>query len=179
MTHNSIILYRVDNSDRLIFVNEEWFRFAEDNDASHLASPFIIGKSLWDLITDQEVRAIYSAILSRVRQTGKPISFNFRCDAPSCRRYMLMTILPVGKGIVEFQSRILKIEYRKPVRLLLKNVSREETFIVVCSWCKRVKAKEDLWLEVEEAINMLDLMTKPKLPKISHGICLDCYKNVI
>ena len=30
------------------------------------------------------------------------------------------------------------------------------------------------WVEVEEAVNVLRLFDKPRLPRISHGICAPC-----
>ena len=61
--------------------------------------------------------------------------------------------------------------------LLDPSVRRNTEFVVVCSWCKRVKTSGE-WLEVEEAVRQLSLFYADDLPRISHGTCVDCLERV-
>ena len=43
------ILYRLDDRDEIIFVNDAWSVFANANDGEHLIPSQVLGRSLWDL----------------------------------------------------------------------------------------------------------------------------------
>ncbi len=172
------ILYRVDSNDVITFVNEAWSRFATENQAHELASS-ALGRSLWDFIENPEVKSIYRMLLDRIRRTGQPFSFDYRCDAPELRRFLQMTVVPLDRGAVEFQSRLLREEPRGTVALLSSEVPRVETFVRVCSWCKKLDAGRDHWVEVEEALPSLGIMNKTKLPRLTHGACPQCYERMM
>ena len=44
----------------------------------------------------------------------------------------------------------------------------------MCSLCKRIKAYETRWLELEEAIETLNLFDTAELPELVYGICDGC-----
>jgi hypothetical protein len=44
----------------------------------------------------------------------------------------------------------------------------------VCSWCKRVEIAGE-WFEVEDAIGRLRFFERRDMPRLSHGICRDCF----
>jgi hypothetical protein len=72
-----------------------------------------------------------------------------------------------------FTAELRRVEQRIPVLLLDPHVSRSETLVGMCSWCKRVRADRELWLEIEEAISTLRLFEDPP-PGITHTMCPDC-----
>jgi hypothetical protein len=43
----------------------------------------------------------------------------------------------------------------------------------MCSWCKRVR-QEGRWLDLEEGVQELELLSRGPLPEISHGMCPAC-----
>jgi hypothetical protein len=47
----------------------------------------------------------------------------------------------------------------------------------MCGWCKRVYA-DAKWVEIEEAIERLDLFGISKPPDTTHGICPSCKESV-
>jgi hypothetical protein len=48
----------------------------------------------------------------------------------------------------------------------------------MCSWCKKIDAGNNTWLEIEDAIKVLNLFTEERMPQISHAICDACLGNL-
>ncbi|HSM05400.1 MAG TPA: hypothetical protein VK858_12345 [Longimicrobiales bacterium] len=48
----------------------------------------------------------------------------------------------------------------------------------MCAWCNCVRVESE-WLEVEEAIQLLDLFGARAVPGITHGICPPCLDSVL
>jgi hypothetical protein len=72
----------------------------------------------------------------------------------------------------------LRLETREPVALLDSGLAeRSGDVLMVCSWCKAVEAGH-VWVEVEQAVERLDLFAPEALPPISHGICPDCSERM-
>jgi hypothetical protein len=171
---NREFIYRVDPEDRIVFANEHWYDFADENGASRLGSDAVVGRSLDEFLCDPETRHLMGVLIGKVRETARPVSFRFRCDAPDRRRYMRSDIVPHDGQMVELRSRILRQEFREPVHLLEQSVKRGSRLIRMCGWCKRVALPDDHWVEVEEAIRALKLFEDPLLPEITHGMCAEC-----
>ncbi|UCF37110.1 MAG: hypothetical protein JSU96_20360, partial [Acidobacteriota bacterium] len=74
--------------------------------------------SLRELIFDSETLALYIELANRVRTTGLPISFPYRCDSPDCRGFMEMKISPCSANEIEFTSTLIREEYRERQPLL-------------------------------------------------------------
>lgn len=89
-----------------------------------------------------------------------------------------MAITRREDGEVEFETRALKVESRRPPKLLDSNVSRSGEILKMCAWCNRVSVSEEVWEEVEQAIGSLELFDREPLPSISHGICKQCYQRI-
>ena len=174
-SHNRqrVFNYRVNAEDRIDHVSSEWLDFARENDASDLYSEAVIGQPIFQFVSNEETRHLYEMILDRVRTSGNEVVVPFRCDSPSVRRFMELEVSPGPDGHVRFQGRIVREEKRQPVLLLDSSINRDDDFLKVCSWCKRVQAEGE-WLEVELAVERLELFNRQRLPQISHGICEDC-----
>ena len=56
---------------------------------------------------------------------------------------------------------------------------REESFVTMCGWCKRVAVSPRRWLEVEEAIAALALFDEPRPPQLTHGVCEECSESLL
>jgi hypothetical protein len=165
--------YRVNAEDRIDHVSSEWLDFARENDASDLDSEAVIGQPIFHFVSNEETRHLYEMILDRVRSRGNEVRVPFRCDGPSVRRFMELEVSPGPHGQVLFQGRIVREEDRPPVPLLDSSINREDDFLKICSWCKRVQAEGE-WLEVELAVERLELFSSQHLPQLTHGICEDC-----
>ncbi len=167
------VRYWIDSQDNVVRVNEEWAKFAADNDGGTVAGAAeILGRPLWSFIEDASLRYLYQEMVILARK-GSPISFTFRCDSPRFRRAFRMQITGEKGGVVEFASTLTSEEAREAVSLLDCHQPRNDQFIRMCSWCKRVEV-DLVWTQVEAAVIKLGLMTAPTVPSITHGICDDC-----
>lgn len=174
MQHRDEVVYQIDRKDLLIFVNEQWDRFAENNDSADLAGINLHQQSIWDFIQDSETKHLHRMLLQKVRSEYVILDLPFRCDSPSLRRYMQMNISPLADGQVEYRCRLIKAEAREPVPFISEEVANGDALLRMCSWCKKIDIGRNLWLEIEEAIKCMGLFSQQRLPKISHTICRTC-----
>jgi len=170
-------IYAVDPADNIVFVNQDWLNFARDNDFYAVQRDAVIGDHLWHHVADPAVQHLYKTIFDRVRDGARLSDLAYRCDAPDCRRYMQMDICRLGGEMVRITSRIVREEFRDPVPLLSDFQDRSEDIVTICSFCKKVRMRADLWVEVETAIRRLGLAAAWPLPHLSHGICEACYAD--
>jgi hypothetical protein len=177
MGEDACIVYRLNRLDEFIYFNEEWVRFAVANDASGLLPEHVMGRRLWDFITDQTTEQLYREILDQVH-AGRPMRFNFRCDAPEYRRHMEMVITRRDGGEVQFESRTVREEERPHQELLDRRAQRTDDLLRICGWCKRMDVGEGRWGEVEEAVAAFRLFERQALPKLTHGMCEPCFKTM-
>ena len=169
-----VFVYRIDARDRLMSANEDWYAFARENGVYALAAADVIGQSLDNFLCDEETKHLFEILIQKVRRTLRTMVLPYRCDSPDCRRFMELTVVPQASAEVEFHSRIIRQEWREPVRLLAKETVRTDEKLVMCGWCKKIRMPDDRWIEVEAAVGELELFAAPRLPQISHGICPQC-----
>ena len=171
-----IYTYIIDSNDCILHVKKDnWDEFYKQNSKqSNCLSNEVSKSSLWDYIDDFETRHLYENILDNVRTYNRQVTLPFRCDSPTQRRYLNLTLKPLKNNHVEFISKIEKIEKRNYVALMDDNRETSEEFLTVCSMCKKIKLEDFLWEEVETAVSHLKLFEKDKLPKLTHGLCPYC-----
>ncbi len=167
-------IHRIDSDGRICFVNADWLAFAAENDWP-VTSAQVLGTELLTSISDLQTRHVYGLLIERVRRSGAPVQFRYRCDAPDCRRLLEMHMHYQPEfDQVEFRSSAISIERREPVALLdVRTTPRSSETLSVCSWCKAVQTAQ-AWMELEQAVMRLGLFAVEALPRISHGICPDC-----
>jgi|GEM_PF-379215 len=174
---NNLIVYRLDNKDRISYVSPNWDNFVIENDGpDDLLSANVLNKTIWLFISDSETSQIYTAILEKVRKFRKSFKINIRCDAPSIVRYIDISINPLDNENVEFNCVTIRTQPRPPVFILDRKFPRTQELIKMCSYCKAIKVG-NIWLDTEEAVVKLNLFSKEYLPAISHGICSSCYEK--
>lgn len=171
------ITYLIDGYDDVIHVDWEWELFALENGAPELVSKHVIGRSLWDFISDDSTRELWKAIFHRVRFSGDPVTVPFRCDSPELRRFMKLRVVPAGQELL-VSSYMVREEPRAHQPLLGGATFRNSHILGMCSWCKRVKVSASRWLEVEDAMISLGLAEGDALPRIDHCVCGNCRKQV-
>lgn len=169
------VIYEINAADELVAIGADWVRFAEANEAAHLAD-HVVGRSLWDFISGATTRHVYRELVNRAR-AGQTISFDYRCDSPALRRFMRMTIIARSDGAVAFDSVTMRIEQRSAALPSLISVVGEPV-LRMCSWCKRVEVSQS-WEEVEIAVERLGLLSLTDPPLISHAICPPCYDRIM
>jgi hypothetical protein len=173
--------YRINAQDQLVDPSEDWTRFALENAAPHLVANQVLGRSLWEFISDTATQMLYKALLTKVRSGEARGSVELRCDAPHLRRYIRLAMSPLSNGRVQFIGTVLKVEQRKSIRLLDPLVGRSGELLTMCSWCKSVLLPDGRFVEVEEAVETLGLFQREVLPAVNHGICPTClaeYGNI-
>jgi hypothetical protein len=165
--------YAIDDQDRLIKVDEGFYRFAEEN--GWAGADASLGRSLWDFVAGNDVRKLQRLLLRRVRDEVRDIELPFRCDGPDFRREMDIRIVADRTGrVVMFSARLRTEEPRaEPQPILDPRSPRSGDFLTMCAWCDRFLV-EGRWVEVEEAAKQLELFRRSELPALDHGICPDC-----
>ena len=113
----SDIIYRVNDQDEIVFVNEAWDRFAACNAGKDVTSTQVLHRPPWDFINDSTTQGLYRQVLKRIRD-GRALQFDFRCDSPACRRLLQMDVRRGEDGTVEFHTSTLSEEIRQPPALL-------------------------------------------------------------
>jgi hypothetical protein len=166
--------YCVDADDLLIEVDELWLAFARENGAPQLSAASVIGRSLWDFVEGEAIRAVYEDIHQRLRSSGKSAAFSFRCDSPRLKRHMSMSISPAENGQLVYASHILWTEPQREVLLLDADRQRTKSFLSICSCCKKAMLEPEVWLEIEKVSLSAGLLESGKVPQLRHTICPDC-----
>lgn len=171
-----LVTYQIDRNDTLTQVGDNWRAFAAANGAPQLAD-HVLGHTLWEFIRDPTTRQMYFDLLAGVRG-GRVITFAYRCDSPSQRRYMRMTMTAAPDEGVAFSSLTVTTEPRVPPVPDETTSPAGRTLVTVCSWCKRVSVRDE-WLEMEVAIDRSGLFTGDTFPSLTHGACPECYERIM
>lgn len=166
--------YCVDANDRLISVDELWLAFARENGAAGLTEATVLGRSLWDFLEGEVIRAVYEDIHNRLRSCGRSAAFFFRCDSPRLKRQMRMSITPGANGQLGYVSHIVWTEPQRVPALLDTEQQRSKSFLLVCSCCKKAMLEPDVWLEIEKVALSEGLLESGKLPQLRYTICPEC-----
>jgi hypothetical protein len=171
-------VHRIDPADRISFVNGAWLDFAAEN-GWETTPDRVLGSPLMPQISDAETRHIYRVLIERARASGRATRFCYRCDSPGFRRFMEMRVRGAGRGQVEFCSRVLRLEQRPRIDLLDgARRDRSGAFLTICSWCKAL-CTDGVWVELEEGLRRTGILTRARLPRISHGICPTCCARML
>lgn len=174
----TLFLYRIDESDCLTHVCPNWLQFALENGAAELSETNVIGTQIWRYIADADCCDVYRAVFARVRDSGEPVRFHFRCDSSDTRRDMEMSISRLPSEHLEFQVRIIDSSDLPWSPWLDPQIEKTERWVTLCAWCKRIQ-DGDAWLEPTDAVDSMGLFANEKVPNVTHGICPDCLQDVM
>lgn len=166
--------YAIDDEDRLIKVDDGYYRFAAENGWDGAGDS--LGRSLWDFVAGHDVQKLQRLLLRRVREGAHDVELPFRCDGPEVTREMDIRIAADKSGrVVLFSARLRAEEEREERQPLLDpDAPRDEgDFLPMCAWCDRFLVDGE-WVEVEEAAKRLGLFRSTQLPVLDHGICPEC-----
>jgi hypothetical protein len=169
-------IYRIDRTDRIVYVDEAWNEFARQNGAEGLLTR-VLGRNLWEFVSGRELKRLYFDWFSRIRASGTSARLNFRCDAPDRERLMEIEISPRLGGVVEIRCQTIAERPRPTLYLLTDAPARSNALLTLCSLCKRAKVNKE-WLELEEAVQRLGLIEGTPMPMINHGICQVCTDQI-
>lgn len=166
--------YAIDDQDRLIRVDEGFYRFAEENGWQSAGDA--LGRSLWDFVAGDDVLRLQRLLLRRVRDGAGPLELPFRCDSPETRREMDIRIAADRAGrVVLFSATLRNVEDREEPQPLLSARARRGSgdFLPMCAWCDRFLV-EGRWVEVEVAARQLELFRRAEMPPLDHSVCQRC-----
>jgi hypothetical protein len=172
-----LLTYQIDSVDRIISVSSSWDAFAAANGGGIRATD-VVGHSLWDFVVHDTTRQVYRDLIARVR-SGRSVAFSFRCDSPTRRRFMRMTMRPGVNGTVTFDSQVLRTEPREAPAVTISPDTRTGDLLRICGWCKRVAVGDDEWVDVEIAVDRLGLMADRSPVGVTHGMCPECFTRVM
>jgi len=177
------IFYSLDKDNNILAVGPGWDEFAAENGAPELESKNLIGKPVLNYFFDEATRRLYVRMFERVRKTGEQISFEYRCDSPSLRRYMRLAVSPSSDQGVTILSETLSKEPREeecfqwervPAAAQRKARLRNMVLMPACSVCSRVQVKPESWVEIERALGTMNLTDEPWFPLLSPTLCPEC-----
>lgn len=176
MVQSTTQLYRytVDADDVVCHVDYWWLAFAAENGAPDLTEATVIGRSLWEFIADRPTRQLYRELHARIRSTGQAIHVPFRCDSPTLRRDMRMTISRGEDGALEYESKLLKTTPQRRLLSLSRTSDRSEAFLTMCSCCKRSLLEPRGWLDMEDIALRLKLYDQQTVPGLRYTLCPHC-----
>ena len=158
------MIYRIDSDDRLVYADGAFHRFADAAGVPDLAEQWY-GRSLWLCIGDDELRAVFVALVARARG-GRTLHVSTRCDSPSVARSVAMVIKPMPNGGVEFRCRLGRAQLISPA------LPSGTELLRVCAWCYR--ADRGGWRDIEDVVAEEHLLERATVPVVTHGICDGC-----
>jgi hypothetical protein len=162
--------YAIDDQDRLIRLDEGYYRFAEENGWDEAEGS--LGRSLWDFVAGEDVRKLLRLLVRRIRDEVRDVELTCRCDGPDVRREMDVRIAATssGRGVL-FSARVHAEEEREErQRLLDPAAPRGPDSVPMCAWCDRFEVRGE-WVEAEEAAKRLELLRRSELPSLDHTVC--------
>lgn len=99
MGDDGSIYFRLDGRDRILEAGgPEWDRFARDNGGEAAFRQRVEGSDIFAHVCGETTIMFLRVLLDGVRVLGRPVTRAYRCDSPDLKRFMTMTITPVGTG---------------------------------------------------------------------------------
>lgn len=166
--------YRVDAADTIVWVDQLWLAFANENGAPDLTEELVLGRPLWDFISGDVTRRLFSEIHRRVRLSHNPVVLPFRCDSPSLRRHLRLTIAEEQAGALIYESVLLRVEPQRYLAALDPEQPRSDCILTMCSCCKRALLEPVGWLELEDVAVRLRIFDRQEVPELRYTICPEC-----
>jgi len=172
------IEYIIDEHDLMTWVNEAWDDFALCNDAPNLLSAQVLGRDWREFVQGDTNRMYMEAMLSAARILGKRIGQSYRCDSPSDKRYVKLTVEPQEKGHIKFRHHTTKVVPQKYIVnfVVPKTPVKGGKVAFRCSMCNRVKLQGQ-WMEVEDAVDS-KLIAAGSTVSVYYAICPSCHSKV-
>jgi hypothetical protein len=169
-----IYRYYLDEADVVVCVDHWWLAFAKENNAAGLNESSVIGKVVWEFISDEPTRTLYKEIHDHVRSSGNPITVPFRCDSPTLKRYMQLSICKHVDGQLLYESALIRALPQRRLAVLGSTQKRSNAFLTMCSFCKRSLIEPSGWLEMENISLKLRMYDKQTVPELRYTVCPEC-----
>jgi len=177
MTDYSPVIYLVNSDNIIVEVNQNWDAFAHENNGENVAQSEVVGRSVLDFVTGKVTRNYWQELLNRARDTLQPMTIDYRCDAPSLKRWMRMELQREENGNLRISHQQLATAPRsKPIHFKPARHRGQQTHIR-CSFCSRIKIKEH-WHEADDAAHHSNEVTHTDghTFHVTYGLCGECVK---
>ena len=171
---SQIYRYRVDANDLIVWVDPLWLAFAQENGASELTEDSVLSRSLWEFVAGDVTRRLFAELHARVRQFHRPVVLPFRCDSPSLKRHMQLTITEEQNAQLLYKCVLLHVEPQSDVGVLYSAQRRSNCFLTMCSCCKRALLESVGWLGLEDVSARLRVFDQPEVPGLRYTVCPEC-----
>jgi DNA-binding response OmpR family regulator len=79
--------------------------------------------------------------------------------------------LEVGRRVVDLQRSLAARVHQ--LEEALANVKQLQGLVPICSYCKKIRNDKNFWQQVDAYV------TEHSEAQFSHGICPDCYENIV
>lgn len=166
---------------------ERWADFARSAGFDGPTPDSVVGRSLFDVIVGDDVRAAYLALHRAVASLARPaLTFEYRCDAPELERLMKMSMSAlVAHGRLQgvlYQATLLTARDRVPLEFLRAETAmgdhdRAQTlpFVKICQFCANVTmpAWGGAWVAPQDYYRR----GGSDEVRLSHGVCPDCVRT--
>ncbi len=159
------MFYTLDAEDRILRVSTGWNQFSLENGGPPDLAERVVGAPLETFISGDETRAFFHGFFLRVREMGRLVWADYRCDSPELKRLHRMMLTPRPNGTLTVTH----------VTVWAQPQSRGKFFPVlqgavpVCSLCGRLFIGES-WVEV--AMPPAEAETRPL--SVHYVICDSC-----
>lgn len=174
---NNLYSYEIDSEDNIVFCSDTWDNFAIENDGEHLAFEQIKGQSIWNHISCDKTVGLYQRIFASAR-AGKPVQFFLRCDSPTVRRLLHVSVSPTIEGRVRTTTLLFRTDEREPVHTVncAHGHDPADDCYTLCTWCNKLDAGS--WLELEDLMHLRRSEGREAPPPVRHGICDPCHARI-
>ena len=161
--------YKIDKSNRIIEVSSGWDQFASENGGQGAASEEVLGYNLATFISGDSTLMWMMALIGSVRLHKRTATKFYRCDSPSEKRYMKMTVMPAEQGELVISNKLLRVEKMKKTVTIKYD---DQSAIERCSVCNKIYV-EHIWLEPDDAI-VLGYLNNENNLHVIYSVCNTC-----
>jgi hypothetical protein len=88
-------VYELSSQNRIISVSDNWDSFARSNGGEAALSQAVMGRPIWDFISNLDTRSYFNALMFAARSTERKVAVRYRCDGLSERRLFQLQIEPM------------------------------------------------------------------------------------
>lgn len=168
------LYYRLDPKDLIIEVGGPWDDFAKRNNGFRILAGQIEGQNLFSHITGDSTQMLMDVLLAKVRRHQNPVTHPYRCDSPTLKRFMEMTIEPDTYGFLNLRHRLLKSEPIASWAVVDAVVPGRtgQSIVIRCSMCNSVRMGKE-WVELETATQQ-GLTIEQGVMRVAYGVCSNC-----
>lgn len=150
----------------------EWDEFAWTNDGPEATADKVIGRNLKSFVMGFMTLMWLESVLELARSKNVEIESTYRCDAPSEKRYMKMSISPQTHGQLYIVYQFLQTKPIMPPIHFNYAEAIDSLYMERCSICNRIRPN-GVWCEPETAFQKGLVRDSRSLP-VNYTVCHEC-----